>query len=68
MPNGGLANGGMAETDGFFAGTWFAICNFIGGGVIAAAFGAAIALICLAIGIVLWAIVAGITWVIGLVT
>jgi hypothetical protein len=69
MPNGGMPNAGWrsAETGGFLGGAWFGIRNFIGGGLLAAGFGAAIALICLAIGVVLWAIIEGITWLVRLV-
>jgi len=52
--------------DGFLRQLWFGIRNFVGGGLVAAAFGVAIAVICLAIGLVLRALLEAAQWLFGL--
>ena len=52
--------------DGFLRQLWFGVRNFAGGGAIAIGFGAVIAAICLAIGLVLRALLEAARWAVAL--
>ena len=53
-----------ADQAGFWSTLWFGVRNFAGGALVALGFGAAIAVLCFAIGAVIFAAVRAASWVV----